>query len=190
MKNLENYTDLEIIELCLKEDGNYFEEIIRRYKNLVYSIVNRMVTNSEDVNDLSQEIFIKIYKNLEKYSDEFKLSTWIMRISTNHVIDFRRKQKFQQVSFDAIEYDASDDITPETSFITNENKEGLNKVLNELPEMYREPIVLYHQKDMSYKEISDVLNEPLSKVKNRIFRGRKLLKEKIESSSKVDVYGL
>lgn len=190
MKDLENYSDIEIIQLCLNEDGNYFDEIIRRYKNLVYSIVNRMVSNSEDVNDLSQEIFIKIYKNLNKYSTEFKLSTWIMRISTNHVIDFRRKQKIQQISFEAIEYDAKDEHTPEMSYINNENKEGLDRVLNQLPKMYRDPIVLYHQKEMSYKEISDALDEPLSKIKNRIFRGRKLLREKIEDQSKVDVYGL
>lgn len=190
MKNLKDYSDLEIIELCLNENGDYFEEIICRYKNLVYSVVNRMVNNSEDVNDLSQEIFIKVYRNLDKYSPEFKLSTWIMRIATNHVIDFRRKQKFQVVSFESIEYDAKDESTPEASFIENEEKESLDTVLSKLPKMYREPIVLYHQKEMSYNEISNSLNEPLSKIKNRIFRGRKILKEKIEESSKVDVYGL
>ncbi|MFV0504525.1 MAG: RNA polymerase sigma factor [Lachnospirales bacterium] len=179
-KDVKNLTDMEVINLCLNEDGEYFEEMINRYKNLVYSISNRMVNNAEDVKDLTQEIFIKIYRNLDKYSPEFKFSTWIMRIATNHIIDFRRKKRVVQVSYDEIDYEMKTDISPETLCLEKEHNSNIKNVVNELPEIYKQPIILYHEKDMSYKEIAEELNEPLSKVKNRIFRGRKLLREKFE----------
>lgn len=190
MRDLKELTDLEVIELVLTEDSNYFEEIVDRYKNLVFSVVSRMVNDRDDVKDLSQEIFLKAYKNLAKYSAEFKFSTWIMRISTNHVIDFRRKKRLAQVPLDEVSYDIEDKQTPLTELIEKEKTQKINAVLEELPEMYREPIILYHEKGLSYQEISEQIDEPLSKVKNRIFRGRKLLKNKIMSSDEREVYDM
>ncbi len=93
--DINSLSDYEVITLVLEEDRNYFEELVNRYKNLIFSVVSRMVSDREDIYDLSQEIFIKIYKNLDKYSTEFKFSTWSMRIATNHIIDFRRKKREQ-----------------------------------------------------------------------------------------------
>jgi len=175
-------SDYEIITLILEGDTNLFEELVSRYKNLVYSIVLRMVNNLDDADDLAQEVFIKIYKNLEKYYPEFKFSTWIIRITTNHVIDFRRKRSADTVALEDVEYDLHGDDSPEKHLENKEGRESLEKVINNLPEMYKIPIVLYHQQGLSYQEIADVIDEPLSKVKNRIFRGRRILKEKLSES--------
>jgi RNA polymerase sigma-70 factor (ECF subfamily) len=83
---------------------------------------------------------------------------------------------------EGVEYELSSDDSPEDAYIRKEEKEKLSKVLNKLPDMYKIPIVLYHQQGLSYQEISDIIQEPLSKVKNRIFRGRKMLKEILISS--------
>ena len=71
--------------------------------------------------------------------------------------------------------------SPEAIYIKREQTRRINKIVADLPEMYKIPIVMYHQQGYSYQEISDIIGEPLSKIKNRIFRGRKLLKESLES---------
>ena len=184
MNELKSKSDYEIIEACLDGKTNHFSELVSRYKNLVYSIILRMVADQEEANDLSQEVFIKVYKNLGKYHTDFKFSTWIMRITTNHVIDYRRKKKQNTVSLDDMEYAVSSGASPEDSYIEKEAVLALNKAVESLPDMYKVPIVLYHQQGLSYQEIATIIEEPLSKVKNRIFRGRKMLKDGLMGMSK------
>ncbi len=174
--NIKELSDYEIVKKCINGEEEYFETLISRYKNLVYSIVLKMINDREEVNDLSQEIFIKIYRNLDKYSNEFKFSTWITRITTNHIIDYRRKKKCDTVSIDDVARDVATNSSPESEYIKKEQKLNLEKLVGELPEMYKIPIVLYHQRGFTYQEIADATNQSLSKVKNRIFRGRKMLK--------------
>ena len=172
-------TDLALVEACLAGQQEGFAELMARYKNLVFSIILRMTHNKEEVEDLAQEVFIKMYKNLARYSPDFKFSTWVMRITSNHVIDFHRKRKHDTVSLDAAENLAStSEESPEAALLAQEQAARVQKIVADLPDMYKIPIVLFHQKGMSYQDIAQKINEPLSKVKNRIFRGRKLLKER------------
>lgn len=186
MKDYKSMEDYALICECLKKDDEAFAELMARYKSLAYSIVIRMVNNKDDADDLAQEIFVKVYINLDKYHPDFKFSTWLMRIATNHVIDFRRKKKYDTTSIEGMLTEPEHNETPEAVAIVNERNKQLKDALDSLPDMYKMPIVLYHQQGMSYQDISDVLGEPLSKVKNRIFRGRKLLKDYL-TDSKVGV---
>ena len=188
--NVKEMTDFELVQKCLNGEKEYFSEIIARHKNLVYSVVLKMINNQEDANDLSQEVFIKIYKNLDKYFPDFKFSTWVVRITTNHVIDYRRKKKYETVSADEVEYKLVSESTPEQDYLQKEEKLILNKLLENLPDIYKVPIVLYHQQGLSYQEIAEAINEPLSKVKNRIFRGRKMLKEELLKMKEGEDIGL
>jgi RNA polymerase sigma-70 factor (ECF subfamily) len=147
-----------------------------------------MITDTEEANDLAQEVFIKVYKNLDKYQPMYKFSTWIMRITTNMVIDYRRKQKQSTVSMDEMIYEPMAEGSPETDYLEKERTNRVLDALNALPEMYKVPIILYHQQGLSYQEIADVINEPLSKVKNRIFRARKMLKEQLDEWKEGGVY--
>jgi len=169
-------TDLQLIEACLAGDQQAFAELIARYKNLVYSIILRMTKDSEEANDLAQDVFLKMYKNLASYSAEFKFSTWTMRITTNHVIDHHRKRKQETVSLENAVAVADPGDAPEAALLRQEESERIQKIIDELPPMYKAPIVMYHQEGLSYQEIADKIGEPISKVKNRIFRGRKILK--------------
>ena len=172
-------SDFELIQACLAGDKDIFSELVARYKNLVYSIILRMINNSDEAADLAQEIFIKVYINLAKYHPEYKFSTWIIRITTNHVIDYRRKKKPDSIPIEEMEYEKGTRITdsPESEYIKKERGEKLAAIVAELPDIYKVPIVLYHRQGLSYQEIADITKEPLSKVKNRIFRGRKMLKD-------------
>lgn len=174
-------TDMELIESCLAGDEYGFEELVDRYKNLVYSIILRQTRDSEEANDLAQDVFLKAYKNLARYTPEFKFSTWIMRITSNHIIDQHRKKKLDTVSYEAYTEESGVGIagyaaSPETAYLKQEETDRIGKIIADLPDMYKIPVVLYHQEGLSYQEISDKIGEPISKVKNRIFRGRKMLK--------------
>lgn len=188
--NTKDLTDYELVQKCLNGQKQYFSELITRHKNLVYSVVLKMVNNQEDANDLAQEVFIKVYKNLDKYFPDFKFSTWIIKITTNHVIDYRRKKKYETVCMEDVEYKLVSEDTPEQDCIKKEEQLVLNKLLNDLPDIYKIPLVLYHHQGLSYQEISEAINEPLSKVKNRIFRGRKILKEELLKMKEGENFGL
>lgn len=182
--------DYELVKKCLDGEKEYFSEIITRYKNLVYAVILKMINNKEDANDLAQETFIKIYKNLDKYYPSFKFSTWIVKVTTNNVIDYHRKKKYETVSMEDIDYKIGVSSSPEEDCINNEERLYLNKLIDELPEIYKVPIILYHKQGFSYQEIAEIINEPLSKVKNRIFRARKILKKEILKMREGENYGL
>ena len=176
-------TDYELITETLGGLDDSFTELVNRYKNLVYSMIFRQIKDKELANDYAQDVFLKIYKNLKSYSPEFKFSTWIMRITGNHIIDMHRKKKWQEVSYEehaeSIERSSNVEISAEGAFMRQEEARRIEKIVAGLPEMYKVPVVLYHGQGLSYQEIAEALGEPLSKVKNRIFRGRKLLKAKV-----------
>lgn len=191
MNNIEEkLSDIEVIELVLSGEKDYFEIIINRYKNLIFSTVTRMVNDREDAYDLSQEIFLKMYKNLDKYSTEYKFSTWSIRIATNHIIDFRRKKKLQLVELTENLINIADYKTPLNELIIKERATEVHRALGELPPIYSEVLVLYHLNNFSYQEIANTILQPLSKVKNRIYRGRKLLKANLENSYERGIYDL
>ena len=176
-------TDYELIRETLGGLDDSFTELVNRYKNLVYSVIFRQIKDKDLANDYAQDVFFKVYKNLNSYSPEFKFSTWIMRITGNHIIDMHRKKKWQEVSFEehaeSIERSPNAEISAEGMFMRMEEARRIEKIVAGLPEMYKVPVVLYHGQGLSYQEIAESLGEPLSKVKNRIFRGRKMLKAKV-----------
>ena len=180
---MKNMTDFELIRECLQTQGvrseDCFAELVGRYKNLVYSVILRMTIDREEANDLAQDVFVKIYKNLDKYYPDYRFRTWVIRITTNHVIDARRKKRAETVPIEDVEFEMGSYESPESLYLKQERTEQLSYVVGELPDMYKIPIVLYHQQGLSYQEISDIIEEPLSKVKNRIFRGRKMLKDSL-----------
>ena len=182
--------DYDLVLACVEGDKDAFGELLGRYKNLVYSVVLRMVSDREEANDLAQEVFIKLYRNLEKYQPEYRFSTWTIRVATNHVIDYRRKKRQDTVSFEDAGDVADYADTPEAAYIAKEQSRMLRDLIDGLPDMYKVPIVLYHQQGLSYQEISEITDEPLSKVKNRIFRGRKMLKESLIGMRRGESYGM
>ena len=184
-------TDYDLVLVFVEGDKAAFGEIVHRYKNLVYSVVMRMTNDKEEANDLAQEVFIKLYRNLEKYQPEYRFSTWTIKVATNLVIDYRRKKQQETANIDEMgDTLAYDGDSPEETYIAKEQTEMLHELIDNLPEMYKVPIVLYHQQGLSYQEISEITDEPLSKVKNRIFRGRKMLKESLLGMKRGESYGM
>jgi RNA polymerase sigma factor, sigma-70 family len=172
-------TDYELVRECLDGNTESFSQLVTRYKKLVYSVVGRFTRDTEEAEDMSQEVLIKIYKSLGKYNPEFKFSTWTVKVATNICLDFVRKKKVNSISIDEYDSEITDDSTPEDMLLKKEKVLFVRNAIDSLPEIYRTPIVLYHHKGMSYKEIAVALGKPISIVKNRIFRARITLKESL-----------
>lgn len=179
-----NACDMEIVELCLSGNTEAFEELIKRYKNLIYNTAYRMMGSREEAEDISQEVFIKIYNSLSKYDSQFKFSTWALKITSNLCIDHLRKRKGESVPIDEV-YDLKDEsATPEEVYIKIETQKKVQDAINKLPDKYKELVLLFHHRGLSYQEIMSITGEPLTIVKNRLYRARQMLKEMLKGIEK------
>lgn len=181
------HTDAELVSRCINGDSSAFEEIVTKYKKLVYSVVYKMIPDKEEVNDVSQEVFIRLYKSIDKYNPEYKMSTWIVKITTNLCLDTLRKKKQDTLTLDDAIGVRSGADTPEEVLIKNQRALLIKNAVDELPDKYKILITLFHNNGMSYEEMTKVLNEPMSIIKNRLYRARLMLKQKLDGARKEEV---
>ncbi|MCX7711316.1 MAG: sigma-70 family RNA polymerase sigma factor [Clostridia bacterium] len=172
-------TDIEIIERCLNGDQDSFAELVSRYKKLIYNTVYYYIKDSEEMNDICQEVFLRIYKSLRSYNQQYKFSTWAVKIASNLCLDILRKKKLASTPIEEIENVSREEDTPERKVISKEKTIAIRRAIENLPEKYRTPIILYHQNGVSYKEIAQMLNQPMSIIKNRLYRARMALRESL-----------
>lgn len=184
LETLRELTDGELLEKAIggKEDG--FEELVRRYQRPIISYVYRMVGNYDAALDVTQEVFIKVYNSMTRYSSEYKFSTWLYKISHNAAIDYLRRQSNHMQSLETENANGTFQIqveskrpSPEVERQRSEWREEIASVVKCLPTGYRELIVLRHTKDLSYDEIAEITDLPLGTVKNRLFRAREMMRE-------------
>ncbi|GAB6011567.1 RNA polymerase sigma factor [Viscerimonas tarda] len=169
----------DIYYLRLIRDGNTdaFVHIVRRYQRMIYAIVNKIVFNPVDAEDITQEIFIKVFKSLDKFREESVFSTWLYRIAYNTAISEVRKARGKFVSIDNtaenFRYeDISDDID-ETAM--EERLQYLDRVLKQLSPGDAMLISLYYMNNCSIEEISAISNLSQSNVKIKLYRIRKFM---------------
>jgi len=177
-------SDSELVVESIAGGEAGFEELVRRYQRPIAAYVYRMVGNYESALDLTQEVFIKVYNSLSRYSSEYKFSTWIYKIAHNASIDHLRRTATREQSLvaesDGEIYDRpieSGRLTPEQESEMRERREEIEGIVKKLPSAYRELIMLRHSLDMSYDEIADVTGLPLGTVKNRLFRAREMMRD-------------
>jgi RNA polymerase sigma-70 factor (ECF subfamily) len=180
-------SDIEIINGIISGNQALFSVLVTRYKRLIYSVVYNMIPDKQDVNDISQEVFIRIFQSLNRYNPEYKFSTWAVRITTNYCLDILRKKKVDSISIDETQEVLRTMDTPETKYMKKEKTLKIRNAINELPEKYRTPIILYHQNGLSYEEISHILNEPMSIIKNRLYRARLMLRDKLSMAREEEI---
>ena len=161
-----------------------FEELVRRYQRPITGYVFRMVGDYESALDVTQEVFIKVYNSLHKYSSEYKFSTWLYRIAHNAAVDHLRRNSITPQSLEAENADGSFQIqiesrasSPEQDRERSEWRTEIDSVVRTLPPAYRDLIMLRHGQDLSYDEIAEVTGLPLGTVKNRLFRAREMMRE-------------
>lgn len=184
LEKIQSLTDGELIEKAIsgREDG--FEELVRRYQRPIINYTYRMLNNYDASLDVTQEVFIKVYNSLARYSSDYKFSTWLYRIAHNAAIDYMRRNSVSQQSLEAENADGtyqlqieSPNPTPEQERERSEWRTEIESVVRCLPAVYRELILLRHAQDLSYDEIAEITNLPLGTVKNRLFRAREMMRE-------------
>lgn len=133
--------------------------------------------------DIAQEVFIKCYENLDEFRHESSYKTWLYRITVNLCKDKLKSWTFRNIIFtDLFSNWTSTTESPEIKYIDIENNQYISETIISLPIKYREVIILYYYEELSYNQISELLNLNLSAVKSRLHRARLLLKQKIEGS--------
>lgn len=184
LENLREFTDGELIAKAITGREDSFEEIVRRYQRPITGYVYRMLGNYDASLDVTQEIFIKVYNSMSKYSSEYKFSTWLYKISHNAAIDYMRRHSVYEQSLEVENEDGvyqiqfeSKRLSPEQERERSEWREEIENVVKCLPTGYRELIILRHTHDLSYDEIAEITNLPLGTVKNRLFRAREMMRE-------------
>ena len=178
--------DIEIVEKVLKGDIDIFSEIIEKYEKMIYNLAYRIFNNRSDAEDITQEVFIKVYKNLHKCEGKQSIKTWVYTIAYNTCIDEVRKRKGKNnISLDMeIEGEKnsfsleipSNEPTPEKALMEKEGLFEIEQAISSLNENNRALIFLRDIKGLSYNEISEIMNLNIGTVKSRINRARNALK--------------
>lgn len=172
--------DVDLVERCLRGDEGAWEQIVHQYHSRIYNVAYRYTARFDEAEDLTQEIFLKVYRTLGSYRAEVgTLVTWMIRVGRNHIIDHYRKHKTERSQTDSIDldYERAEQNparypTPaealEKSQLSARVHQGLMRITPEL----REAVILRDLEEFTYEEIADMLQVPIGTVKSRINRGR------------------
>jgi RNA polymerase sigma-70 factor, ECF subfamily len=178
----EEHDERALIERCRAGDDTAFGELVDRHKNLVYGLVYRMVPDRSRVDDLAQEVFLKVHRGLPYFRGEARLSTWIYRIVQN-VCSGARPRRAPDVSLDQ-ETSSGRRIDPgaaDGAYGDLELRDRLETAIAQLPEPQRLLIAAHYLEGVQYEALADSLNIPLGTVKTHLYRAKKRLRELLDT---------
>ena len=191
--SLSGLSDPAVVIEARKGSEAAYRELLSRYERPVFSLIFRMVRDREMAEDLAQETFIKVLNNLDRYSPDFKFSSWLFKIANNLTIDHLRRRRVDTISIEG----APDAVTSESAKATSiavvsgnespleelESRElgaAIEQAIGKLRPEYRACIMLRHVEDKSYEEIAEIVKLPLGTVKTYIHRARHELRAALE----------
>ncbi len=174
-------TDEEIAVQVQAGDAESFRFLIERYEPKMARYAKRFLFGGDDVKDLLQEVFIKVYVNIKSFDANRRFSPWIYRVAHNEFVNALKKRNKERGNISLFYVDVLfphpiAKETAEEAVTQREIRETLEKSLGQLDPKYRDPLVLYYLEDMDYKAIADILRIPVSTVGVRLQRGKALLK--------------
>ncbi|MEX1382846.1 RNA polymerase sigma factor [Lutibacter sp.] len=180
----------ELIEKARKKDQKAFNTLLNTYWSDVFRFQLSKTENEDEAEDITIKTFSKAFDKIHLYNERYNFKTWLISISKNIFLDHLRKQRTTTISINKKESEAYKifDETPsaEDQLINEQNLAQLLNYLKQLKPHYQEIINLRYFREMSYREMADKLNEPMSNIKVKLLRAKKLLAEIIEKSSKND----
>ncbi len=156
-----------------------FQEMVEVYGDRVYRLILRYTGDRFRAEDLTQETFLRAYKHLDRFDREKPAGPWLFKIAANLCRNWQRGIRELPVE-DIKALDTLPDSNPEQACLDKESEAELRRALKEMPLMYMEVLLLKHVGELSYAEIAETLELELSLVKNRLYRGRIMLREKLE----------
>lgn len=170
-------SDFDLVKRCLKGEETAWESLLQSHTHKIYNLCYRFTGRSEDAEDLTQEVFIKVFKTLKSYDPlQAKFATWVNRIARNHLVDHYRRTRGDRLTSTLDETisitDTSPSGQPAGRLESRERREKLQAGLSKLSPDLREAVILRDLQDLDYGEIAQVLEVPEGTVKSRINRGR------------------
>lgn len=180
--------DVELVERHRGGDDAAFSEVYERFGEMVYNVALRLSGHREEASDLTQEIFLRIYRHLGGFGGRSTLKTWIFRVAVNHCRDRLSRHQVATEPIDGGTYDQRADFadpsrSPEELALAADDGRRVADSLDRLPHCFREAVVLRDIEGLSYEEIADVLGIRVGTVRSRIARGREQLRVLLERSS-------
>ena len=187
---LQYITDEELVARAISADADAFAEIVRRWDRKIFALCFGMLGREEEARDAVQETFVSAYKNLARFRGEAKVSSWLHRIAVNQCLTAKRRKKARPE-----DYFEGDENGEDKRFVTSpvhapsstaEQTERLRLVrqaVGSLPVDLRQVVVMKEFEDMTFQEISETLEVPLSTVKSRLYTALKQLRSKLERLS-------
>jgi RNA polymerase sigma-70 factor (ECF subfamily) len=179
--------DRELVESAQRGDKDAFAVLVQKYHRNIYNLAYRMTGNREDAMDVTQEVLFRAYRALASFQPDKPFLPWVYRITWNICADRGRKigRTPQEDSLDENEDGAarvpSSVLSPDVTYEHKELGEVLSLAIGKLSEGYRELIVMFHLDGLSIKEISDVTGMKETVIKNRLYRGRQMLRKILEA---------
>lgn len=181
----------ELIELLKNNDESAFRELVNSYQNMVFRTCLGIVHDSDDADDVSQEVFIEAFNSIHKFRSDSKISTWLYRIAINKSLNYLRSQKrnkfMQSIGLSNATEIADEEHNfdhPHERLQEKQKKAIMDAAIDALPANQKSAFVLNKIEDLSYKEIADVMEISISSVESLLFRAKKNLQKKLISCYK------
>jgi RNA polymerase sigma-70 factor, ECF subfamily len=189
----ENAEDVRLMRLVSRGDTAAFEQLVERHQALVIGTVARMLGSNSDVEDIAQQVFVRVWRSAPRYQPRAKFTTWLLKITRNLVFNEMRRTKRHahvpvQPEAEAEEIPLKDEQTqePDAALLEHELQEAIEKAIVDLPETQRMAVVLRRYEELSYEDIAEVLKLSVPAVKSLLFRARTELREKLASYLKAE----
>jgi RNA polymerase sigma-70 factor, ECF subfamily len=187
-------TDLMLVERTVAGDQKAFELLVLKYQRRIERLIGRMVRDTDLVEDIAQETFIRAYRALAQFRGEAQFYTWLYRIAVNTakkaLVDLKRDPTVSESTLrgggddedetSAVENELTTAESPETVLAAKEIAATVNSAMEALPEELRQAVTLREIEGLSYEEIAEVMNCPIGTVRSRIFRAREAISAKVK----------
>ena len=185
-RSAEDTEDVRLLRLVARGDTSAFEEVIERHQALVAGTVARMLGSNSDVDDIAQQVFIRVWKSARRYVPRAKFTTWLLKITRNLVFnELRRARRRAQVPLQSdpgteeIPLKDETNPAPDASLLEDELQRAIEEAIMQLPESQRMALVLRRYEQLSYEQIAEVLDLSVPAVKSVLFRARTELRSRL-----------
>lgn len=182
-----NLTDEQLVEMAVTENPDAFGVIVNRWERKIFALCYGMLSREDEAKDAAQETFIAAYRNLKNFRGDAKVSSWLHRIAVNQCLTTKRRAKTRSESFLDDEAGSEDrvfvaplNLSPSKTTEQSERLQVVRQAVFSLPVDLRQVIVMKEFEDMTFQQISDTLDLPLSTVKSRLYTALKQLRMKLE----------